>query len=283
MCTVTVVWAAGSGAGGSEKRRGVEEGGDAGAAVFSLAVNRDESRRRSRAEGPRVERFGERRAILPIDPEGGGTWVAVNDAGVGFALLNVNESDTLSRVRGSGVSGPIPSRGGIIPSLLHHGDAASAREALASMDPGRWRPFRLVIVDETGGFEARRAGDGSLAIGAIGLSGAGGGTGRLFCSSGLGDDVADRPRRRLWERMCEGAGPDGWLELQQRFHRHHWADRPELSVCMRRPDARTVSHTRVEVGPAEAAMRHQPGPPDRPEGEAAEVRLPRVGATTGAA
>jgi hypothetical protein len=54
------------------------------------------------------------------------------------------------------------------------------------------------------------------------------------------------PRRVLFEEMMQTQGISA--DTQDRFHRHSWLNRAHLSVCMRRPDARTVSHTIIELG-----------------------------------
>ena len=51
-----------------------------------LAFNRDEARSRAAATPPRRGYYGDREALLPIDPAGRGTWIAVNDAGLAMAL-----------------------------------------------------------------------------------------------------------------------------------------------------------------------------------------------------
>jgi hypothetical protein len=53
------------------------------------------------------------------------------------------------------------------------------------------------------------------------------------------------PRLGLFDELmaADGVRP----ETQDRFHRHVWRDRPEISVMMSRGEARTVSVTTVEV------------------------------------
>src|SRR5688572_26484109 len=94
MCTVSVI-----------ALPGVDGG-------FRLACNRDELLTRPAALPPEVRMFRERRGAMPIDPTSGGTWIAVNDAGLAVALLNVNR-------RGPQKFSDRTSRGRIIPSLLH--------------------------------------------------------------------------------------------------------------------------------------------------------------------
>jgi hypothetical protein len=238
MCTVTII----------PLGRPPNDGGNM-PRTFRLACNRDESRVRPEALPPRVRRCGERRAVMPTDPAGGGTWVAVNDAGLALALLNVNAGPSADRA-----APPPRSRGLIIPPLAGCASAAEAAGAAAELDPADYGPFRLVLVDGRDWAEVewdgvtfaacRRAWDG---------------TPLLFTSSGLGDALVDPPRRALFDETCRPAPSPA---VQDAFHRHRWPDRPHLSVSMSRTDARTVSYTVVEVGPARSVIRYQPVPPD---------------------
>jgi uncharacterized protein with NRDE domain len=54
---------------------------------FYLAMNRDEKRTRSIAFPPSTKDHVTCRALFPREPKGG-TWIAVNDAGVCLALIN---------------------------------------------------------------------------------------------------------------------------------------------------------------------------------------------------
>jgi hypothetical protein len=67
----------------------------------------------------------------------------------------------------------------------------------------------------------------------------------LRTSSGLGDAVVAGPRRTLFQRTFNH--PYDPRVAQDLFHRHQWPGREAISVNMRRPDARTVSQTIVEV------------------------------------
>jgi hypothetical protein len=79
----------------------------------------------------------------------------------------------------------------------------------------------------------------------------------LFTSSSLGDAVAEAPRRRLFDATV--CGRDASLfEAQRRFHDHQWPDRPEISVRMLRPDARTVSRSFVTVAAGRIDFIYEP-------------------------
>jgi hypothetical protein len=86
----------------------------------------------------------------------------------------------------------------------------------------------------------------------------------MFTSSGLGDALVEAPRRALFDEWFVGVKLENQLERQDAFHRHQWPDRPELSVCMSRIDARTVSYTVVDLEADRATMTYYPDAPDRP-------------------
>jgi hypothetical protein len=233
MCTVTVVpW------------RG----------LVRLAVNRDELRSRSAALPPEVRRFGSRQAILPVDPAGGGTWVAVNDAAVAMTVLNVTAEP------GDGkTTVPELSRGTIIPALLSCDTLSEAVERALGLDARDYASFRLVMIDRAEVAELHSDGKqvGSVRRSALTAP-------HLFTSSGLGDGLVQGPRGSLFADLF-GRSED-WVAAQDAYHRHCWPDRPHLSVCMRRPDARTVSHTVITLGPDRISLAYHPDAPDRPAG-----------------
>jgi hypothetical protein len=239
--------------------------------VMRVACNRDELTSRPPALSPRVVRVDGRRAVMPIDPAGGGTWVAANDACVVMALLNVNALGPHHHA-GPGASGDDPdrtpsnfvrrnqvlrSRGLIIPSLLGCASTDDAVDAATCVHVADYAPFRLVLVNRESladvVWDGRRlrvrfhAPDDRPA---------------MFTSSGLGDHVVDPPRRALFEELLRARGPGA--ATQDTLHGHQWLDRPHLSVCMRRAGARTVAHTVVEVSPDGVEFRHHPAAPDEP-------------------
>jgi hypothetical protein len=217
-----------------------------------LACNRDELLSRPAASQPQVHSFGSRRAALPVDPVSGGTWVAVNDAGLAMTLLNVNPGDG---VKDKTVAQR--SRGTIILGLLHSDTLSLAVARATSLDPTSYAPFRLILSDRAELAELRSDGRQVRLVTRRRLT-----EPVLFTSSGLGDHLVEGPRQRLFaEIFCHSDDP---IRQQEFFHRHHWPDRPHLSVCMRREDARTVSHTAVTLSPDRVMLSYRPDAPDRP-------------------
>jgi Transport and Golgi organisation 2 len=216
-----------------------------------LACNRDESPLRPPALPPRVVEFGQRRALMPIDPVSGGTWIAANDAGLIVTLLNYYAGP-------HDRNAPVPkrSRGAIIPGLLDAATLAEAFERTGSIVAGDFADFRLVLADRESVAEVlldkgtiTRAPpariDGPL----------------LFTSSGLGEAVVGPPRRALFDHFFTKDAD--WRERQDEYHRHSWPERRHVSVCMRRPDARTVSYTVVEHESNSVRMMYHADAPDQ--------------------
>jgi hypothetical protein len=208
-----------------------------------IVCNRDERRTRPTALLPDWRRAGSRNAIWPVDPEGGGTWIGANDAGVAMVLLNRGRR----RVRAEETR--LRSRGTIIPSLLRYSRLETIVAHARRLEPA-FAPFTLLAM--SGGMVAvlRNRPHGvtarSVRIAAP----------LLFTSSSLGDRVVHAPRRALFDRLV-GASPDP-LVGQMRFHQHVWRSRPEISVCMSRSDAATVSRSRLDIGAGGIRLEYEP-------------------------
>jgi hypothetical protein len=215
---------------------------------FRLACNRDEQRRRVEAQPPRRHSLQHRMAIFPVDPLGSGTWVGANDAGLAAALLN----RTVASTRPAGQA--LRSRGLIIPALLGSASLAHAIDVGAALNPRDFDPFRLILAQDTTAVVIASDGLG-LSLAALDLS-----TPMMLTSSSLGDALVDTPRRALFDRLFAGSDRS-WLRAQRRFHQHQWRAHGEISVRMERGDARTVSHTVVDVNAYTVTLRYRPVDP----------------------
>ncbi|MBK8915345.1 MAG: NRDE family protein [Phycisphaerales bacterium] len=237
MCTVSLIPLTG-------------EGGDTDVGL-RMACNRDESRLRLAALPPAMHQFGAHRAILPVDPASGGTWIGANDRGLVATLLNVYTLPYSTTGRFPGRR----SRGALVPQLLEAGGLEDARQAAGLIDAAAYPPFRLVAADRGRWFEAHGDGAGLRISESSPLLAP-----RMFTSSGLGDERVAGPRSALFEDMFS-APRDQWVCVQDEFHAHRWPDAPHLSVCMERAEALTVSFTTIEIGRAKVQMAYTPGPP----------------------
>jgi hypothetical protein len=219
--------------------------------ALRVVCSRDEQRARPAAIRPAVQVIGGRQVVMPIDPVGGGTWIAVNDRGLVFALLNQYGPASL----GPGAAGrpvhelalaPVESRGRIIPALASSGSVSEALAQAQDLDPSRYNAFRLLVADkdqllecwpEDGRLVHRR----SLLHGPI-----------MRTSSAMGDRVVAGPRGALFRHIMS-AGRDPRV-AQDAFHRHQWPGLKHISVRMERGDATTVSVTTIEIGRETASM-----------------------------
>jgi hypothetical protein len=179
--------------------------------------------------------LGHNRAIFPVDPVSGGTWVGVNGTGLVATLLNRHADSELSPGSRS-----LQSRGRIIPTLLDSVSWTGALDLAARLDPAQFDRFRLVLAQRM--VAAVVTSDGrALSVEMLGIS-----RPFMLTSSSLGDAVVEPARRRLFERLVENNEPR-WLSGQTRFHAHQWRSRTGFSVNMERSDARTVSRTVIDV------------------------------------
>ncbi|TCZ51558.1 NRDE family protein [Roseicella aquatilis] len=116
-----------------------------------VAANRDEML--GRAWDPPGAWWPDRPGVVGgRDRAGGGTWMAVNRAGVLAAVLNR-----------PGSLGPAPGKRsrGELPLLALEADTAAGAAALvAALPAADWRPFNMVVADRTGGLFLRGEGRG---------------------------------------------------------------------------------------------------------------------------
>jgi hypothetical protein len=235
MCTLTVLPV------------GVRGDGAEPGTGLRVVMNRDEQRDRPLARPPAVRRHDGLSAIYPVDPPSGGTWIAVNSAGLVLALLNSNPyAPGEPRPDRTGLR----SRGEIIPSLLGCRSADDAVALASRIDGARFPPFRLVALDVSGCSVLHRIGPSLRVDWQPVLTGP-----IMLTSSGLGDAHVEPPRRALFERTL-AANPSA--EAQDAFHASTLPGDAERSVLMTRHDARTVSRCVVEVGPAHVRMAYVP-------------------------
>jgi uncharacterized protein with NRDE domain len=210
MCTVSIVPTAGG---------------------FRLVSNRDESRSRAIASPPRIVLTDGVRAVMPIDPDSGGTWVAGSEHGLAFAILNLNLDPSPSGSKNA------QSRGEIIPDLLAARTVEEASEMLLGRSLESYRPYRLILAAAGIVCELRQSPPISTCQPLTAPV--------MFTSSGLGDHLVEAPRRALFDRMMAGGAADvgDLIERQDRFHAHQWPSERHISVMMERLEASTVSRT----------------------------------------
>lgn len=207
---------------------------------YTLWFNRDEQHARAEAKSPRI--FGAETDVpwlAPIDPVGGGTWLAANARGLTLGLLNFYEK-----------AGLLPSgrqsRGQLVSTLIGKPSIEAVGDALKRMPLGDFAPFHLLALE---GAErvARWTWDG----GELAFEDRMPETGFLTTSS-IDPERVSAARRRVFEATI--AAHPGDDAAHEAFHHQYDPVWGAESVAMAREDARTVSLTKVEVGPDEVRM-----------------------------
>jgi hypothetical protein len=222
----------------------------ANGAGYQVWFNRDEQRTRPPAEPPRRhERHGVA-YLAPNDPRGGGTWLAVNEYGFTVGVLNYYAAGLRAR------SATPRSRGLLVRDLA---DVKSLDEMNLRLDGESFEhypPF-LLLVWAPSGEVAGVQWDGQHALPRRWTEA----DRPVTTSSFRSADVVAR-RRAIFHQMS----PDA--DSLRAFHLSRDAGDDAFSVWMSRPDAQTVSLSRVEVGPERAAFFYAPRDArDRPGAE----------------
>ena len=88
--------------------------------------------------------------VAGLDQQAGGSWLGLNDHGLVAGIMN--------RPQSLGPAAGKRSRGELVLDALDHADAREAAAALAELDPEAYRPFNLILADNTEAFWVRHAG-----------------------------------------------------------------------------------------------------------------------------
>ena len=212
-----------------------------------LMVNRDERRTRPAARPPSIQVVDGVSILAPTDPEGGGTWVAVNSAGVTLALAN-RYHDTLPAERSHRVS-----RGRLVTGLASSSGLEEIEARLGEERLGRFDGFTLVALEP--GSPARLFAWDGRALAAEDRSAPG-----LLVASSAADEIAAVAARRAVFTALPVT--EGWTRKALcRAHSSHDPVQGPLSICMHRDEASTVSLTHVEVDPERVTMTYHAGQP----------------------
>jgi hypothetical protein len=209
-------------------------------------MNRDENRSRAKGLLPAIRNINRQRVLYPSEPSGG-TWIALNDEGVSFALINWYS--VTAKVEGHTVS-----RGTVIPSIGAANSSALAHAGLTDLPLSRMNPFRLIGVFADSQeiiewrWDLRRLTRKRLRWRA-----------QQWISSGFDECKAQKIRSTTFRKALnqKTALSLPWL---RRLHRSHAPRRGPFSICMHREDSVTVSYTEICFSRNRATMKHANGP-----------------------
>lgn len=230
---------------------------------YELFCNRDERRTRAAAHAPTTRNSQGVRFVAPTDAEAGGTWIAANEHGLTLCLLNRYAEDEPQ------AAGEFRSRGLLLPELMSLREPAEVLRAVARGRLSQFRSFTLL----------------ALAPAVPPAAACWTGHRLLVCDDG-GDDLMPltsssfnsaeviRARMKLFKGMPD-VPTNQRAEMLMRFHHSHEPEPGPFSVCMHRPEASTVSFSRVKVNPFSVEFYYRPGPPCA-GARGVKVSLPRA-------
>lgn len=214
--------------------------------TYRLAMNRDEQLTRVKGRPPARFVTNGRAALHPSEP-GSGTWISVNDSGVGLALINWYAITQRA-------SAPTVSRGEVVMTMREVSQVEEAAQRLAALPLKQINPFRLIgVFPQHQSVCEWRWNQQQLEKIVHEWSP------QQWFSSSYDEPAAQRIRSETFSARCHepDAGEAVWL---RRLHGSHSPERGPFSICMHRADAATVSYTEIEVSGEHTVMSHHVGP-----------------------
>ena len=197
---------------------------------YELFFNRDEQRSRAQAIPPKIDTV--LNAIYPVDPIGGGTWLAVHQNGVSLALLNYYQAEKKPQ------EGPFISRGEIIIKLLE--DPTNIIVNIKKLALDSYQAFQLCVFPSDLTLSNNQVPcfqwDGeSLTEQSQTLP---------ITSSGVDYPQVYEARKASFQQITTAGKPT--VEQLLEFHEYQQDD-GKLSVKMFREDAKTVSFSHISI------------------------------------
>lgn len=205
---------------------------------YQVFFNRDEPKSWPPATPPALRELNGVRYLAPADQPGGGSWLAVNERGLTVGLLHHYEAGRAGSPSGE------RSRGQLVHALI---DASSQEEVaerlhlqtLSAYGPFLllvWAPDRAVHWHKWDGFRrtASVLTDEDMPV----------------TTSSFDPEGVAAARKARFVQMVSKHGPATDLALAE-YHRSTDSRGGAYSVFMTRPDAETVSYSRVTVSPDE--------------------------------
>ncbi len=228
---------------------------------YDVFFNRDELRSRATAQGPQLLTRVGAEVIAPIDPDGGGTWIAVNHYGVAHCVLNHYPAESHDRAATAPrntvsdshtqTAGAPRSRGLLILELSDSKSPRESENRLMAVDTGEYLPFILLVLGPGEKPVAYRH-NGAQALTRLHPK-------PPLTTSSFEPAEVQRSRAQVYEAMT--AAPCDHLAALERFHRSELPKPGPFAVAMSREDAMTVSLSHISVSNDEVLFRYAPGHP----------------------
>lgn len=222
--------------------------------------NRDEQKTRAIAKPPHVISINQVDRLMPIDPVGGGSWLAVNEFGWTFALLNFYQ--------GHFPKGNLFSRGDIIRGISELNCFDRIVDFFDGLALTKYAPFSLVcfapidaLVGEKPPHQAVDTQTATMLRWTGNVLQVVAQQSPLISSAVMFDEVVvsrtQQAEAYIAGVTCERERIDKHIAL----HRSHEPTASAQSICMHREDAHTVSFSHIEVASDDVIFNYTNGAP----------------------
>lgn len=205
-------------------------------------MNRDEQRSRAHATGFKYHKLAKHQAYYPIDPQGGGTWLGVNDKKLTIALLNQNPLTFKKGMRA------YRSRGVLIPQLLSASSSQQVAEHLSHMELNDFPPFKILTIDSRLQISSLYWNAAELTLEQETLP-------HISSSSSVNEESAKSYRKQKFQEFLSGRETFSREDCAS-FLKRSEVGYEGLSVLMSRDDAHTVSTTLLMVNKDSTQLSH---------------------------
>ncbi|PKH07679.1 NRDE family protein [Moritella sp. Urea-trap-13] len=255
---------------------------------YQVFFNRDEQKGRALAHSPKYFNDVGVKYLMPVDPVGGGSWIAMNQAGLSICLLNYYQQKPPGK--------ELISRGLLVKSLVSNTSLTKIRSALKKLSLQHYAAFTLLVFPshltaQTGNVYAVRW-DGNTLTTVTAISPMVSSSVALaevtnyredhhnsillqhpilFSGEGCNDDLemkenaalvdVENVEENIIELTNQRCIEDKNSLALTRFHASHEPTPSYLSVCMHREDAHTVSFTHLVASRKQLKMNYVCGCP----------------------
>jgi len=206
---------------------------------YHVFFNRDEQRSRSLALAPQPITINNTEALMPIDPDGNGTWISTNEFGLSLCLLNYYQ--------GIKPQGPLVSRGLLVKALSAKKTIQEVQQELLQSKLNNYASFSLLAFgyDVSGQFVQQAWQWSGEQLTQIQPN-------SPFTSSSVKFEQVSASRLTLANKMPMKSVTD--LAL---YHQSHQPDKSHLSACMHRADAKSVSLSHIHVSQEQSIFHYK--------------------------
>jgi len=206
-----------------------------------ICFNRDEQKNRVIAKPPSIHMELSRQVIMPIDPDGGGTWISVNQFGMFFGLLNFYEADSGKKAQKRSSNG-YTSRGLLLRQLSICRNLSEFDAQFAQQNLSEYRPFKIMMISTE--IKKLFVWNGVKLL-TEKLNG-------FICSSSYQSQSVLQYRHEQFKQAKND---------RLKLHRDHTNRKDAYSICMHRDDAQTVSLSVIRINLSQITFQYWNGSP----------------------